>query len=222
MTKDIKNIKDIRLIFMLTPFCNLSCEYCYYGDYNNKKKLNYKIFTRIVDKLYHKLSQDETISTDIIIRGGELAIDMDNLKYFEYLINKLAPLKNDWEVNTNTNMLGTTEWYNRYKELMKTYPDNVFIRASIHPAEKEESILKAFGEYSLKFPEPNISIFQENIDMLPKLESISKVGNISHSDGSHIDIMLEKQYFSNFSISYDSTIINNNTGTNTNFLSLKL
>lgn len=218
----MKGLEEIRLVFMITPFCNLKCEYCYYADYNNKAKLNYKIFTIIIDKLYNKLFQDKNTSVDIIIRGGELAIDMDTLKYFKYIISKLESLPNDWEVNTNTNMLGLDTWYKEYKKLMEQYPKNIFIRASIHPSEKEDSILKNYKKYSLTFPKPNISIFQVNYDILPKLKNIMDVGDISISNDSHIDIMLEKQYYSNFSISYDGTILNNNTGSKTNFLSLKL
>ena len=109
---------------MISPECNLACKHCYYSDYDNSTKLHYGTFTKMVDTV-KKVSVEKGMDIEFIVRGGELSMYEENIKYYEYLLELFKDVKNiNIDIRTSTNMQGKESFYKDYLKLIKKYNKN--------------------------------------------------------------------------------------------------
>lgn len=112
----------MKLLFsiMISPECNLTCSHCYYSDYDNTKKLHYNTFTKILDKV-KEVGSTKKLDIEFIVRGGELSMHPENIKYFKYLLELFQDYSYPVKIRMSTNMQGQTQFYKDYLTLIKQY-----------------------------------------------------------------------------------------------------
>jgi len=103
--------------FTLTLECNYKCEYCLQGTFQNEKKfLNFKMFSLIIDKIF----KSKLKSLDITLMGGELSTDEKYLEYFEYLFKKQLETNIHLCINFLSNY-SVDSFFKKLINLHKTY-----------------------------------------------------------------------------------------------------
>lgn len=147
---------------MISPECNLTCTHCYYSDYDNKTKLHYGIFKKIIDKVKEVGTQKE-LPIEFIVRGGEVSMHQENIKYFEYLLETFRDYKFNIDIRMSTNMQGQTTFYKKYLELIKKYDQkegndtniNISIQYSFHLPAGLQNLANQYHAINTIFAETN-------------------------------------------------------------------
>jgi len=137
-------MKNRKLMFsvMISPECNLSCAHCFYADYDNKEKLHYETFKKIIDTVKVRAFK-EALDIEFIVRGGELTMYPENIKYFEYLLESFKDIKSiNTSIRLSTNMQGEMEFYNKFLQLIKKY----------NKSEGNDTTLDLTIQYSMHLP----------------------------------------------------------------------
>jgi len=101
-------MKKCKLEFILTYKCNYNCSYCYQKeDRKNQFNIslkNFEIYIKFFKKFFNKLN--------ITLMGGELSINDNYLKYFNYLNQNPQKI---YKINFTTNFSNPEFIYKLYK-----------------------------------------------------------------------------------------------------------